>query len=649
LARDEANRTSFSGTAFPTDPTPADGQWCWRTDEKRLYQRQGGAWVAVDGERTWSTLTAMRAVDAAALVFDGAIGTLLGTTAIGDLAPTVYQWDADSSAVHDADLVVRPTAGTAASGVGRWLKVAASSSAEMTPVVRDTLAGARDRLGGARTFDIRAYGATGGSDDTTAIQAAIDAASTWAVSNTARAVVFVPRGTWIHAGLTLKTRVVIRGEGPSASTLKMKNSTNANSITGLDAATLWAGDTAGGLIEWGLHHLTIDGNKANNTSGHGVRVYGRSGDVENVYIINTAQVGFWSKWGLSGVTQNHRGGEAWVRDCYISNLGEEGIIQEGPNDSHYDNVFVVDASQKNDNAYDAIWIKGAAANARFNRVHVWRWDPASFGTKVARTAVRIDSAGCAFTQCHFEGMWTACVEVNAQLTNFDASCKFYAPHNGVVMLLRSSYCIIKGSIFYAASAGRPASKGIVFGSSGDAPGWNVIECLVSEQMAGICDWTNSGANNKVTIRGVNSSAGTFMVGTPPTTTEADIIVGGTSGGFLRLGGEGHRYRRGNLRTTHNAGYSAAGTDQATATALAAGFDSHYTGTVPTGTGLLLNDDGEGCDILIWNDSGNALLVYPPSGHIISPNSGVNTPISVASKAGKRFRKLSDSSSYWVAY
>ena len=42
---EETLRSTFSGTSFPTSPTPVAGQKCFRMDLKQVYEYDGANWV----------------------------------------------------------------------------------------------------------------------------------------------------------------------------------------------------------------------------------------------------------------------------------------------------------------------------------------------------------------------------------------------------------------------------------------------------------------------------------------------------------------------------------------------------------------------------------------------------------------------------
>jgi hypothetical protein len=107
---------------------------------------------------------------------------------------------------------------------------------------------------------VKNYGAVGDgvTDDTAAIQAAIDA-----IEAGGGGTLLLPEGTYIAAGLQIKHKVYLQGSGEAATTLKLKN--NAN--TYLLADTRYASNVTYSSGPYGIYNLTLDGNKANNTAG----------------------------------------------------------------------------------------------------------------------------------------------------------------------------------------------------------------------------------------------------------------------------------------------------------------------------------------------------------------------------------------------
>jgi hypothetical protein len=175
--------------------------------------------------------------------------------------------------------IIDVTAGLVSSVNGRTGGVTGLAEAADVPGIAETAAETAvtahvaatdphgDRAWAAATFtvlgwaNVMHYGATGDgvTDDTAAIQAAINAAS----------VVYLPAGkTFVAAGLTPRAGTVLIGGGAAGfsyqapapasmvATLKLRDGANTHLIVGAD-----------GVSQVQLRNLRLDGNKANNASG----------------------------------------------------------------------------------------------------------------------------------------------------------------------------------------------------------------------------------------------------------------------------------------------------------------------------------------------------------------------------------------------
>ena len=145
-------------------------------------------------------------------------------------------------------------------------------------------------------FNVKNYGAVGdnSTNDTTAIQAAIDAAAA-----DGGGVVYIPAGTYVTGPLVIKNQVWIRGAGIYATTLKLADSSDDNLLTSYKATS-----TESNALLWAVQDLRLDGNKSNQASGSGIYVELSSsqtaGDVvndarwliDNVFIENCKEHGF---------------------------------------------------------------------------------------------------------------------------------------------------------------------------------------------------------------------------------------------------------------------------------------------------------------------------------------------------------------------
>ncbi len=122
------------------------------------------------------------------------------------------------------------------------------------------------------------YGATvnDGTDDTTAIQAAIDAAHAIRIGGVLEPVVYIPPGQFMVSNLTIYNGTKLVGDGPHHSRLKM--------ITGSTGNMIEDDDSAVGTI---ISDLMINGNSCNANGivlGYGTSQFSSSAELNNLYV-----------------------------------------------------------------------------------------------------------------------------------------------------------------------------------------------------------------------------------------------------------------------------------------------------------------------------------------------------------------------------
>lgn len=229
------------------------------------------------------------------------------------------------------------------------------------------------------TFDVKDYGAlcNGTADDTTAIQAAIDAA---AVSG---GIVFFPQGITISGTLTMKSKVHLRGAGFGTTILKLKTGTNADLIIGEGFATLTGTNNNGGINSCSILDMSLDGNSANNSAGDGIKIYAKNFLLQNLRIYSFHGDGIYTEW-------SNTWSEAGVNDameCSIKNIkshdnGGTGFNIWGPHDG-----FMSECIAYNNVGGNNFNFAGNSNGFLTNQCHSWG-DYTDFGVVLAAPGVQ---------------------------------------------------------------------------------------------------------------------------------------------------------------------------------------------------------------------------------------------------------------------
>ena len=240
-----------------------------------------------------------------------------------------------------------------------------------------------------------AYGAKidGSTDDTTALAAAMSAAN-----SAGGGTVFVPTGTLIAQTITLYSNVHLLGAGIEATIIKLKNSTNADLLSAstgsISLSASFGSGSTGGIHNWSIQNLTLDGNKANQSSGtsYPIRVYGYGYILQNLRVRNGYSGGILCDWNGGNTSPGQDSMEAQWSNVKVHDSNAIGIQIGGPHDSQWSNVISYANGSHN------IHI---APNARGMRISNGRsYNPA---TAVSAVAWLIEANGCDFSNCEGSG------------------------------------------------------------------------------------------------------------------------------------------------------------------------------------------------------------------------------------------------------
>jgi hypothetical protein len=183
----------------------------------------------------------------------------------------------------------------------------------------------------------------GSTDNTAALQQRIDTAGRGIGLNL---VDLLAQGQPCMVGaLTMRSYRTIDCQGIQ---LKLNPNTNATMFTTDNFAALKDSDMPYGEGNWTIRNCELDGNRAQNTAGDGIDVYGYQYTLYNNRVHDFAGTGLWTQWAstpgcpyINGTTTVIPDGcmEATIRDNKFFYNGGDGINFQGPHDSVIDGLF----------------------------------------------------------------------------------------------------------------------------------------------------------------------------------------------------------------------------------------------------------------------------------------------------------------------
>jgi hypothetical protein len=168
--------------------------------------------------------------------------------------------------------------------------------------------------------------------------------------------------------VTLYSNVDYFGDGEGSTVVKLNDSANTDLLVSNGFSGLTGGGTAGGVSLFRLRGMTLDANRANNSSGWALKVYGRAYRVKSLRVLGGASGGVWSEWGTGGSEMGARWEDFFITDPANNTNGLHWL---GPHDSQFLNGEVVRTSATSGGK--GIFIdrtKNGDAGV-FSNVHVW--------------------------------------------------------------------------------------------------------------------------------------------------------------------------------------------------------------------------------------------------------------------------------------
>jgi hypothetical protein len=356
-----------------------------------------------------------------------------------------------------------------------------------------------------------AFGAIpdGTTDNTTAIQNATTAAIA------AHGCVYFPGATlpYLTGQITGASLACWLGDAPNLTIIKLKNGANTGIFT--------AGTTGTEAADVTVANLTLDGNRANNTGGITLNVYGPRPRFQNININNSGGIGITTSLNTSDgdLTDSIEG---FFENIRLDSISQTGWDCHGPNDSYFGKIAIFDAGIATDNTYYAFRANAAGGtttlcNGRFIDYHSFSRD----GTTNTPISTQIDTTGNNFVHSHFESGHTPLVVAGAN-NRIDGAA--YGTRGTFAASVTGSGNILDLEVGLNAASANPNYKCLNLAGS-----LNIIRLTSGICNNGIIDFTSDGGLNQITITTFNgASIVNEFVGTPAANDFVIIQASGTS-------------------------------------------------------------------------------------------------------------------------
>lgn len=146
----------------------------------------------------------------------------------------------------------------------------------------------------------------------------------------------------------LPSNITIMGHGSSNTIIKLPDASSADVIKTKDFDLLtgsnkWL-DSEGVPNGFGIVGVQIDGNKANNIAGSGVKIYGKRYIIDDVIIRDCAEDGFYSECSYTGGQTSWRDlPESEIGVLYVKNCNRDGFVFKGAHDSYVKRLYVAES------------------------------------------------------------------------------------------------------------------------------------------------------------------------------------------------------------------------------------------------------------------------------------------------------------------
>jgi Pectate lyase superfamily protein len=394
-------------------------------------------------------------------------------------------------------------------------------------------------LGADFMTNVKDWGAIGDgiNDDTIPITNAINY-----VNGLGGGSVRFPAGTYITSTQLLYSKIHLIGAGIEATTIKLKSATNADllqgSANGYGATMVNVGasngtGSTGGVYNWSVQDMTLDGNKAGQSSGtsYCMRFYGFGYIIHNIRIKNGRSGGVLSDWNGGGTAGADSMESQWT-NVKIHDCGSIGLDFGGPHDSQFSNVLIFNSGSTN------FHIGPNATAILMSNCHGF-----SPGLGVSACSFLIEGGYGQYSNCVSEGSDTVNTVILAGDIEWIGSHIF-----GIV----GNAALQQGGLQLGQQAGLTPFAGSVNQAAGVTTAWITSGCLVDGNFNMNNNFAINFANetNNVIRATCYNTSGVVITGTPNIQTSYEIYMNGLSAdGTIGKGGGAYHAIKANKADT----------------------------------------------------------------------------------------------------
>jgi hypothetical protein len=348
----------------------------------------------------------------------------------------------------------------------------------------------------AGDLDVKSFGARGDgiADDTVAIQAALDAAA-----SVGGAKVRVPPGRYSTRTLVIDTGVHLDGSGIEATILVLRPGTDGDLIRSRGFDELNGSNRNVGPYNFSIGNLTLDGHRARNARGCGLRLYAFGYLLRDLRIRQCAETGLWSEWSTEdppwsadGLGSPGDSMEAQVVNLKVHHCGAGGIRFRGPHDSQFLHCIVYDTTT--------------------HGIHIEQGE-------------RHSATGCQFVNCHVWGSHLYAWKIESGFITLDACVGEWA--RAAQVHVNSDDATIVAGRFFGRSQLRHV--GIEIGTAEVPVYGTLIDARMADLTGGAFKFSGEGGSAQIKAL-IYQTSGVAYTGTPARNTRLELTVNGIAEG-----------------------------------------------------------------------------------------------------------------------